>query len=88
MKPNNSYNPAFPFHIKLRNKEGDEPFRESIAYGLTKRELFAAMAMQGLCANAHGWCENEPQDTVLLAIEHADALIAELETKGDNDGPL
>ena len=55
-----------------------------LSYGLTKRELLAAMAMQGLLANdiTH---EVTSKDTVLFAIEHADALLAEL-AKGEDDG--
>lgn len=47
--------------------------------GLTKRELFAAMAMQGILSN-QGLIDspNHSQYAALTAIEHADALIAEL----------
>lgn len=43
--------------------------------GLTKRELFAAMAMQGLLA-----CPGEPSSLSIaeLSVIHADALISEL----------
>ncbi len=43
---------------------------------LTKRELFAAMAMQGLCA-----CPNDtngPEALAVEAMQYADALLAEL----------
>lgn len=43
--------------------------------GLTKRELFAAMAMQ---AAMNGYL-SEPKNAAKLAVEHADALIKELE---------
>lgn len=51
--------------------------------GLTKRELFAAMAMQAL---AQGICKmddfgiitNAPNDVAEIACTYADALIAEL----------
>jgi hypothetical protein len=44
--------------------------------GLTKREMFAAMAMQGLCADS-----NFPDSPRLIeaSVELADALLAELE---------
>lgn len=45
-----------------------------ILYGLTKREYFAAMALQGLLANnkvEHKYC-------VISAVEYADDLIEEL----------
>ena len=48
--------------------------------GLTKRELFAAMAMQGICASPF---ENEADDPIrsdaLMAVRLADALLAALE---------
>jgi hypothetical protein len=48
--------------------------------GITKREYFAAMAMQGLVANSelsekHGIPQTETSE---LAVKMADALIAEL----------
>ena len=43
--------------------------------GLTKRELFAAMAMQGFAALPNGSC---PDDCMRVAVIWADALIAEL----------
>ena len=43
--------------------------------GLTKREHFAALAMQGLLA-----CEDRrPEGLIREAVEHADALLAALE---------
>ena len=47
------------------------------AFGLTKREMFAMAAMQGICSN--------PDDRYTYeqlaghAVKHADALLAELE---------
>ena len=51
---------------------------EFATFGLTKREHFAALAMQGLCAssipgNHHGF-----QNLAAEAVQYADALIAEL----------
>ena len=45
--------------------------------GLTKRELFAAMAMQGLCAslNEGSWSYEQLSE---YSVKHADALIKEL----------
>lgn len=49
-------------------------------FALTKRELFAAMAMQGVCANP---IHDAASDTIAAAaVLLADALIAELE-KGE-----
>lgn len=46
--------------------------------GLTKRELFAAMAMQGLYANPT-WADTPHQICIESAVSAADALIAALE---------
>lgn len=47
--------------------------------GLTKREHFAAMALQGLLANATYFeVENMPETDAKLAVEYADLLIAAL----------
>jgi hypothetical protein len=48
----------------------------AIQKGLTKRELFAAMAMQGYCGNAEFIIN--PTATAITAVQTADALIAEL----------
>ncbi len=58
--------------------------------GLTKREHFAGLAMQGLLANSGGviqasnmsgtaWCNSSAQSMAKLSIECADALLKELE---------
>ncbi len=44
--------------------------------GLTKRELFAAMAMQGLCADPE--YDGVSEQYAELSVEFADALLAEL----------
>lgn len=46
--------------------------------GLTKREFFAAMAMQGLSAHAYRTGESSAKVIAAWAIEQADALIAAL----------
>lgn len=62
---------AFPF-VETREMQG-----ESISFGLTKREYFAAMAMQGLCANtAYG--DTQAGFLAKWSVEQADALLAEL----------
>lgn len=58
--------------------EYDGVHPNSLPLALTKREMFAAMAMQGICANGlvvegHNAC-----DIAKFSIESADALIAEL----------
>lgn len=60
---------------------------ECTSQGLTKREYFAAMAMQGLLSNNYGeklnelseWMGVTPQQAVVtMAVELADALIEAL----------
>ena len=46
--------------------------------GLTKREHFAAMAMQGYCAVFEGWGES-CEEVARCSVAMADALLAELE---------
>lgn len=57
-------------------KELEQPIQNHItsSFGLTKRELFAAMAMQSLIRNN----ELDSGDLVKLSINYADALINEL----------
>lgn len=62
-------NSAYPFSIEI------EKGCTYNYYGLTKRELFAAMAMQGFCADPEmGTIEKSAS----LAVKCADALINEL----------
>jgi Tfp pilus assembly protein PilX len=59
------------------------PLSETSAIGLTKRELFAAMMMQGFCHHEMPCTSRltSAQQRAQLAIENADALLAELEKK-------
>jgi hypothetical protein len=47
-------------------------------YGLTRRELFAAMAMQGMMADPSNGAA-APEDIASVSIEQADALLEELD---------
>jgi hypothetical protein len=49
----------------------------SLVVGLTKREYFAAMAMQAIISSPQGY-ECGYEETADYAIEHADALINQL----------
>lgn len=51
------------------------------ADGLTKREYFAGLAMQGLstATSEDGTWQHDPKDCAIAAVEYADALLAELE---------
>ena len=60
----NADKPAYPFH----------------SGGLTKRELFAAMAMQGICANPTSKIPAYGKEIAQVAIEIADELLKQLES--------
>ena len=58
--------------------------------GLTKREHFAGLAMQGLLSNSGGviqasnmagfaWCNTDEEGAALMAVSIADALLTELD---------
>ena len=57
--------------------------RDSDYYGITKREYFAAMALQGICASpidpGAGTVEQIIQGDAEMAVRMADAVLAELE---------
>jgi hypothetical protein len=77
--------------LKLKNKDlpafacvamsGDNGYQQD---GLTKREYFAGLAMQGLLANANGAMTEgssrtfSPDGISDLALKHADALLEKL----------
>ena len=71
---------AFPF-VETREMQG-----ESISFGLTKREHFAAMAMQGMLSDESeggtgaSW---NPDDCANRACEYADALLRALAAGGE-----
>lgn len=78
--------PVFPFH-SLAHTDANAP-HAYIGGGLSKREYFAAMAMQGV---VHSWQQMGVDPTIekrmanqiaSRAVEFADALIAELEKSG------
>jgi hypothetical protein len=48
-------------------------------HGLTKREYFAAMAMQGEITCQHDEFTGHPDTIAIRAVQCADALLAELE---------
>lgn len=60
------------------NVFGDYSSAMEVWSGLTKRELFAAMAMQGLLADSTNPVANEYSEYATFAVEHADALLVAL----------
>lgn len=86
--------PAMPLHNAIDTVESWDNLtaggRFIPANGLTKREMFAMHAMQGILSNAGGviqansmsgtgWCNCNAHGLVKWSIECADALLAELE---------
>lgn len=77
--------PAFPGYSDpfvtaddgVRHLRSECGLPQEPSMGLTKRELLAAMAMQGLVANQFGW--DVPCGALAFeAVKQADALIAQL----------
>lgn len=80
----NGQQPAFP----LATEELSDRFSEGVilSVGLTKREYFAAAALQGLLANSYGDSNSPPtlscatqQEMAAMARDQADHLINALE---------
>ena len=65
-------------------KQGAFPKRADGApqTGLTKREYFAGLAMQGICANVQNWSRNT-DEIITASIKMADALLKELENNSN-----
>lgn len=64
----NSHLPAYP-----------DPHKQTFSgIGLTKRELFAAMAMQGINSDGIPGRHHNHEQTARDAVAYADALLAEL----------
>lgn len=63
---------------------GNDIPHEGIGGGLTKREYFAAKAMQALRTH-YGWHGIDTGMAASRAVEDADALIAELNKENSND---
>lgn len=71
----NPNDPAYPINIP----EGHTLVNGIPGNGLTKREYFAGLAMQGLCAyNGSSGSNAGPGNIAVRSLEIADALLAEL----------
>lgn len=86
---NNAEQPAYP-GLDTNNREG-HLILELRYTGLTKRELIAAMAMQGVLSDVHVqlWMKTDPryngdnfaQVVAINSCEFADALLSQLQSK-------
>jgi len=81
-KLNNGNLPASPQTFAINDVgdvEGSSMYEDS--QGLTKREYFAGLAMQGLITSDYQDDAEKRSDvqTAILAVKQADALLAELE---------
>ncbi len=78
----NADKPTYPLEFK---KEGSYN-TEGWSNGLTKREYFAGLAMQGLISSftekaSYGGWGTEIEETIKCAIDYADELLKQLENK-------
>lgn len=81
MNANKQSGPAFP--VSLGSPEGHQDSANTWQHpGLTKREYFAALAMQGLASRDGGNPEVNCAQDVRAAVMYADALLAELAKDG------
>lgn len=74
---------AFPFNLPnsvFKNAEGTWMEKQNIEKGLTKREWFAGLAMQGMIAGSQG-LQITVKEFASQSIKLADALIAKLKEK-------
>ncbi|MEE8299476.1 MAG: hypothetical protein V3R67_08880 [Thermodesulfobacteriota bacterium] len=75
--------PAMPIsYVEILSASGPQQTRDilDVFGGLTKREHFAAMAMQGLISSCDQAGEWTGHDCAREAVEAADALLKALET--------
>ncbi len=74
----NGKKPAYP-RAKQILGSGEDYHEIPAETGLTKRELIAAMAMQGIVANSATDTVYEPTEVAKAAVEYADSLLTELQ---------
>ena len=83
----NADKPINPIFTDSGYPVSEDRIYKSIITGLTKREYFAGLAMQGLLANCNGGMTSggsrtfSPNGISELAILHADELLKQLENE-------
>jgi hypothetical protein len=82
---NNADKPINPIVNKegFLTSENSEKITKDKYSGLTKREYFAGLAMQGLCANSIPGSHHAFENLTKEAIMYADELLKQLETTQD-----
>ena len=76
----NKHKPAFPVSAKDRENYEAGGYIPDGVFGLTKREYFAGLAMQGLCADpSYRVLISSAEHAAQNAVAIADAILAELE---------
>lgn len=75
VKEDNANQPAFSAADTIMDGEIHPPFQK----GLSKREWFAGMALQGLLALHSGEFPPDSNSAAKKSVEYSDALLAELE---------
>lgn len=84
--------PVFPCLVDVDGCEAREASTTGEQYpnhhhsGLSAREHYAAMAMQGILADGHDASDKTPRVVAAKAVAHADALLAELHDCVDTGG--
>ena len=76
----NADKPTYPLEFKKEDSYNTEGWSN----GLTKREHYAGLAMQGLIAGRWACPDNVPNDVITIvkeAVLHADELLKQLEEK-------
>ena len=63
-------------HITEAEKDRHDASQSLIYLGLTKREQFAAMAMQGILSSCFASMNPQAEDLAQDALNYADALLA------------
>ena len=77
----NANEPINPCEIQGKQGFADRPtIPNREVYGLTKREYFAGLAMQGMFSQ-HGFLLKDTKELVEIAVKCADSLLEELENK-------
>lgn len=73
----NADKPAYPVHGEL---EGDDPRNQILSGGLTKREIFAMAAMQGMLSACQGFDGSQmgQENLAKCAVKMADNILKQL----------